>query len=101
MQDIRKTLRKFLTSAAILALLAAFPLGSNASPVRQPEPSTPTTAPHVDDPNTGEPDVGAHRSQKTSVQGVPSQSSQSVACTLRMLEWSTIVWLRAYFGIGR
>jgi hypothetical protein len=101
MQVIRRTLRNLLTWAAVLALLSAYPLGSYASPAPLPEPITPATMPHVDDPSTGEPDVGATRGQQTNVSSRSApERAQYLGYTVRMLGWSTVVWLRTYLGIG-
>jgi hypothetical protein len=103
MQQIRRTLRTLLTSVAVLALLAASPLGTHASPAPQSEPISPVSAPPGGgDPSTGEPDVGDHRplSAPTTQRSTPAEQAHFGGSTVRMVGWSTIVWLRAYFGIS-
>jgi len=98
---IRRTLRILLTLVAVGCLLSAHPLGASASPSLQPEPTAPQTAPQPGDPGSGEPDVGNHRPLAVpTTQRSTRAPSSDAGSTVRMVGWSTIVWLRAYFGIS-
>lgn len=108
MPQIRKALLTVLVLAAVLAALSVHPGTSSASPrLSGHEPVTPTVAPPPPAPlppgTHGEPDEGSTLRQQikpSTTRFNPADRTQFAISALRMLRWSSLVWMRHAIGVG-
>lgn len=107
MPHIRRTLLNILVLAAVVAALVVHPGNSSASTrYGGSEPAIPALAPPPSlppDPSSGEPDSGSTRSQQARPQITrthPAYNAQFAIRALRMVRWSSLVWMRRAIGAG-
>ena len=108
MPQVRKALLIVTVLAAVLVALLVHPETSSASPcVSGHEPVTPAVVPKPPQslpPGThGEPDEGSTLRQAAGPNATrfnPASHAQFAASALRMISWSSFVWMRHAIGAG-
>ncbi len=106
MQHFRRTLLTILVLVTVAASLVGFPGASNALPTRGVrEPMAPGITPQqeVIDPHTGEPDTGGSRSKlvsSTENRLDPAVQARITIPALRMLRWTSLMWVKRVLGMG-
>lgn len=106
MPQIRKPLLTILVLAVMSAALVMRPGISSATSSAGPrECATTNTAPpqSTPGPNTGEPDSGSTLLQPGSHQSAQTSSSSQTKFALRALRligWSSVIWMKHAIGVG-
>src|SRR5437899_3037968 len=107
MQHFRRKLPTVLVLAAVMAALVGSPVASSAGTSSRSSTRDVTALgsppPQVTDPHTGEPDSGSSRSQQVNATARisdPISDAQYAVTALRTIRWTSIVWLKRYFGVG-
>jgi hypothetical protein len=104
MPQIRRSILTILLLAAVATALVAYPGHSSASPRPNfPDPAVPALAPPnpTPDPNIGEPDSGSSRSRQAHARyGMPADNTQFAIRALRIVRWSSWIWMKRAIGVG-
>lgn len=105
MQQLRRSLLSILLMVAVGTVVLGSAGVSNAASRRYT--SDPVGTPYVPppsnpDPNTGEPDSGSSRSRATSptVQPNSAGAAQFSIRAIRVVGWTSLIWVKRAIGIG-
>ncbi len=105
MQQLRRSLLSILLTVAVGTAVMGGPGVSNAA--ARGFASEPVSPPYVPppvnhDPNTGEPDAGSTRPRATSptVQPNSAGAAQFSIRAIRVVGWTSLIWVKRAIGIG-